>query len=68
MTTEKESFASAYQRLKDIYQEISSQEIIDIDKLLLLQEEAKNLHEYLQSRLATLPTVDEPTSSHQTIQ
>lgn len=46
-----QTFESAYKRLQEIHQEISTQDIIDIDKLLLLQKEAKELYEYLQERL-----------------
>lgn len=47
-----QTFESAYKRLQEIHQEISTQEIIDIDKLLLLQKEAKELYDYLQERLS----------------
>ena len=49
--TMSQTFESAYKRLQEIHQEISTQDIIDIDKLLLLQKEAKELYEYLQERL-----------------
>ena len=49
-----QTFESAYKRLQEIHQEISTQEIIDIDKLLLLQKEAKELYEYLQERLTVV--------------
>lgn len=58
MNTEKDQFTAAYKRLKEIYQEISSQEIVDIDHLLALQKEAKSLYEYLQQRLEDLPKSD----------
>lgn len=48
------TFASAYKRLQEIHKDISSQDIIDIDILLQLQNEAKELHDYLQSRLAAV--------------
>ncbi len=46
-----QTFESAYKRLQEINHEISTQDIIDIDKLLLLQKEAKELYDYLQERL-----------------
>ena len=49
-----QTFESAYKRLQEIHQEISTQEIIDIDKLLLLQKEAKELYDYLQERLTVV--------------
>lgn len=53
------TFESAYNRLKEIHQDISTQEIIDIDKLLLLQKEAKELYEYLQERLSVVKETNE---------
>ena len=50
--TMSQTFESAYKRLHEIHQEISMQDIIDIDKLLLLQKEAKELYDYLQDRLS----------------
>lgn len=46
-----QTFESAYKRLQEIHQEISTQDIIDVDKLLLLQKEAKEVYDYLQERL-----------------
>jgi exonuclease VII small subunit len=54
-----QTFESAYKRLQEIHNDISTQEIIDIDKLLLLQKEAKELYEYLQERLSTVGKSDD---------
>lgn len=53
-----QTFESAYKRLQEIHQEISTQDIIDIDKLLLLQKEAKELYDYLQERLSIVKESD----------
>lgn len=45
------TFASAYNRLKDIHKQLSSQDNADIDKLLDMQKEAKELHDFLMQRL-----------------
>jgi exonuclease VII small subunit len=57
--TMSQTFESAYKRLQEIHNDISTQEIIDIDKLLLLQKEAKELYEYLQERLSTVGKSDD---------
>lgn len=45
------TFASAYKRLQEIHKTLSTSDIVDIDVLLQLQQEAKELHTYLISRL-----------------
>jgi len=53
-------FKTAYLRLQQIAQIIKSTPVIDIEELLKLQSEAKELHEFLQSKLLISKT-DEQT-------
>jgi len=53
------NFETAYLRLKEIHTILTTQEIVDIDKLLVLQKEAKELYEFLTERLSTLTKTDE---------
>ena len=46
-----QDFKTAYERLQSIAAYLKSDQIIDIDQLMILQEEAKVLHEFLQSKL-----------------
>ncbi|MEI7477457.1 MAG: hypothetical protein WCJ81_02820 [bacterium] len=45
--------------MKEIHTILTTQEIVDIDKLLVLQKEAKELYEFLTERLSTLTKTDE---------
>ena len=45
------NFTEAYQRLEEIKILLQSQEIIDIEELLKLQEEAKSCYELCESML-----------------
>ncbi|MEY3232690.1 MAG: hypothetical protein RLZ54_705 [Candidatus Parcubacteria bacterium] len=49
-------FKTAYQRLEEINYYIKSEEIIDIDKLIALQEEAKALYNFLQEKINHVAT------------
>jgi hypothetical protein len=63
---DKITFASAYNRLKDIHKQLSSQDNADIDGLLALQKEAKELHDFLMQRLHDIDPEHEkhtPTSA-----
>jgi len=51
-----QDFKTAYERLQEIASYLKSDQIIDIDQLILLQEEAKTLYEFLQSKLLISPT------------
>jgi uncharacterized metal-binding protein len=44
-------FKTAYQRLQEIVVYIKSNQIIDIEELISLQEEAKILYDFLQTKL-----------------
>jgi predicted RNA-binding protein with EMAP domain len=46
-----QDFKTAYERLQSIATYLKSDQIIDVDELMKLQEEAKLLHEFLQSKL-----------------
>lgn len=50
-TSQPISFKDMYNRLQDIADYLKSSEIIDIDEILKLQEEAKKLYESLDSLL-----------------
>jgi exonuclease VII small subunit len=54
-----QTFESAYTRLKEIHQTLSTKELTDIDALLALQQEAKTLYEYLQERLQAITRTDD---------
>lgn len=50
------NFTEAYQRLEEINTLLQSREIIDIEQLLKLQEEAKSCYELCQSLLKKAET------------
>lgn len=51
---ETHSFESAYARLKEIHRLLHTQDLVDIDAIITLQQEAKELHDFLLSRLSTI--------------
>ncbi len=51
MTKNEPTFGEMYQRLQDIADRLKSSEIIDVDEILQLQEEAKKLYENLNELL-----------------
>lgn len=48
---EELTFEKAYKRLKEIYEYLSSNEVIDIDEMLKLQEEAEKLYKFCKAKL-----------------
>lgn len=48
---EQHTFASAYNRLKEIHALLTTKELLDVDTLVSIQQEAKQLHEFLMQRL-----------------
>lgn len=48
------TFTSAYARLKEIHALLATKEIFDIEKIISLQKEAKELHDFLLDRLHTV--------------
>lgn len=46
-----QDFKTAYERLQEIANYLKSDQIIDIDQLVVLQEEAKILYEFLHNKL-----------------
>ena len=47
------TFVQAYERLQEIQKTLMTQDILDVDYLVQLQDEAKELHAFLTSRLHT---------------
>lgn len=47
------TFESAYARLQEIHTLVSTPESINLDAMIALQKEAKELHDFLQTRLFT---------------
>lgn len=54
MPKKKVSFKEAFERLKGIELELQKDEVIDVDKLIELQREAKELYEVADSKLKVL--------------
>lgn len=48
------NFKEAFIRLKEIQTELEKEEIIDVDKLIELQKEAKELYEFCESKIKKL--------------
>jgi len=48
------TFETAYKRLKEINELLKSQQFIDIDQIIKLQEEAKGLYEFCEGKLKNL--------------
>lgn len=48
---EKMTFSKAFLRLKEISDILDNEDIIDLDKLLKLQDEANALQDYCQKKL-----------------
>lgn len=55
----KHSFEKAYHRLKEIHEILQKQEIMDIEQIVLLQKEAKDLHYELDLMLKKAEMIDE---------
>lgn len=54
MPAKKQDFKESYERLQEISEILDSQEIIDIDQLIKLQEEAKKLYTFCNKKLKDL--------------
>lgn len=52
--SEQRSFQTTYNRLKEIHTLLSTKEMLDIDNLVTMQKEAKELHDFLLDRLHTI--------------
>jgi hypothetical protein len=50
----KTDFKTAFIRLRQIQQDLEREEIIDVDKLIELQKEAKELYEFCDSKIKKL--------------
>ena len=48
------NFKDAFIRLREIQEELEQEEIIDIDKLIKLQEEADKLYKFCNSKIKKL--------------
>ena len=51
---QKHTFTSAYARLKEIHSLLATKEMLDIENVISLQKEAKELHDFLLDRLHTV--------------
>ncbi len=47
------TFEKAFKRLKEISEILEKEEIIDVDKLIKYQEEAKELQDYCKKKIKT---------------
>ena len=45
------TFAEAYKRLQEIHELLQSEELIDVQQIITLQDEAKKCYELCQSQL-----------------
>lgn len=60
---EQHTFTSAYNRLKEIHGLLATKQMVDVDALLSLQNEAKELHDFLLNHLHSVSKdIDEQTS------
>jgi len=50
----KKTFKDSFERLEEISNMLDNEEIIDVDKLIKLQDEAKKLHTFCNSKLKQL--------------
>jgi len=50
----KKIFKSSYERLQEISNQLDREEVIDVDELIKLQEEAKKLYTFCNSKLKDL--------------
>jgi predicted RNase H-like nuclease (RuvC/YqgF family) len=54
MTKKEVSFKGAFERLKEIELELQKDDIIDVDNLIELQKEAKELYKIADNKLKVL--------------
>lgn len=50
----KKTFKSSYERLQEISNLLDNEEVIDVDELIKLQDEAKKLYTFCNSKLKDL--------------
>lgn len=50
----KKTFKNSYERLQEISNLLDNEEVIDVDELIKLQDEAKKLYTYCNSKLKDL--------------
>lgn len=55
----KLSFEQAYHRLKEIHEMLETNELMDIEKIITLQKEAKELYEQLDHMLKKAEIIDD---------
>ncbi len=60
--TSQHSFETAYARLKEIHTQLHTQDLVDIDIIIALQNEAKELHDFLLARLSTIEQENNATT------
>lgn len=48
------TFEQAYQQLQEIYETLQSDEVVDVDRIMKLQKEAKKLYEICRAKLKTI--------------
>ena len=54
MTTEHTTYAQAFTQLEKISQQLSQQELIDIDQLLPLVDDAMSAYQFCQARITAV--------------
>ncbi len=50
----QKNFKESFVRLREIQEELEKEEIIDVDKLIDLQKEAKELYDFCESKIKKL--------------
>jgi hypothetical protein len=50
----QQNFKTAFLRLREIQEKLETEEIIDVDELINLQKEAKELYEFCESKIKKL--------------
>ena len=60
----KNSFEQSYKRLKEIHELLQKKEIMDVEQIILLQKEAKELHHELDVMLKKAEMIDNDEKKH----
>lgn len=50
----QQNFKTSFLRLREIQEKLETEEIIDVDELINLQKEAKELYEFCESKIKKL--------------
>lgn len=56
--SESITFKEAYERLKQIYEYLTKNEVVDVDELIKLQDEAEKLYKICKLKIEKIDNVD----------